>query len=171
MASKRNLEDKNEPIAKKPKILESKIHKACIKGQTKKVLKLYTTQSQIKTTSSSSEAEEDNLLSEQFSKECSLSPPPPVAVISPANSQQEHFEEISRDSLMMFHDLEKWKLVHYSRVANWILERVKSEAQYSEERWNCVVGETGDFQFCVSPDKIFEISFGHVTVLIFKTNV
>ena len=133
--------------------------------------KLYTTQSQIKTTSSSSEAEDDKILIEQFSKECSLSPPPPVAVVSPANSQQEHFEEISRDSLMMFHDLEKWKLVHYSRVANWILERVKSEAQYSEERWNCVVGETGDFHFCVSPDKIFEISFGHVTVLLFKTNV
>ena len=131
--------------------------------------KLYTPQSTNITTSS--EAEDDNLLSGQFSKECSLSPSPPVAISSPADSQQEHFEEISRDSLLMFHDLEKWKLVHYSRVANWILERVKSDAQYSEERWNCVVGETGDFQFCVSPDKIYEISFGHVTVILFKTNV
>lgn len=120
---------------------------------------------------SSSEAEDDNLFSGQFSKECSLSPSPPVVISSPADSQQEHFEEISRDSLLMFHDLEKWKLVHYSRVANWILERVKSESQYSEESWNCVVGETGDFQFCVSPDKIYEISFGHVTVILFKTNI
>ena len=130
--------------------------------------KLFTSQSP---NLSSSEAEDDNLLSGQFSKECSLSPSPPVAISSPADSQQEHFEEISRDSLLMFHDLEKWKLVHYSRVANWILERVKSEAQYSEESWNCVVGETGDFQFCVSPDKIYEISFGHVTVILFKTNI
>ena len=122
-------------------------------------------------TTTSEEAENDNILIGQFSKECSLSPPPLVAVSSAANCQQEHFEEISRDSLMMFHDLDNWKLVHYSRVANWILERVKAEAQYSEESWNCVVGETGDFQFCVSPDKIYEISFGHVTVLLFKTNV
>ena len=131
--------------------------------------KLYTPQSPNLTTSS--EAEDDNLLSGQFSKDCSLSPSPPVAISSPADSHQEHFEEISRDSLLMFHDLEKWKLVHYSRVANWILERVKSDAQYSEERWNCVVGETGDFQFCVSPDKLYEISFGHVTVILFKTNI
>ena len=122
------------------------------------------------TTSTSGKEDEETILSGRFSKDCSLSPSPPVAITSPADSQQEHFTEILKDSLLLFNDLEKWKLVHYSRVANWILERVKSDAQYSGESWSCVVGETGDFQFCISPDKIYKISFGHVTVIIFRTN-
>ena len=75
--------------------------------------------------------------------------------------------EIARDSVYLFSDLKKWKLVHFSRLASWILERVRADVEGVE--WHCVVGETGDFQYCVSSKHVYKIHLDHVTVLLFKT--
>ena len=96
--------------------------------------------------------------------------PPPISPTTSSNQQQEHFTQISKQSLSLFNDLDRWKIVHYSRAANWILERVRSETESHGDVWNCIVGESGSFQFSVTSSQVHEISFDHITVLLFKTN-
>ena len=121
--------------------------------------------SSIEQSQESGEKYEQGQLSDHFSADCSVSP-------GQARDPLElHFTDISRHSLLLFSDLAPpgWRLVHYSRLAAWILERVRAEAAHAEERWSCVVGETGAFTLCVSSQQMFEICFGHVTVVLFKT--
>ena len=106
-------------------------------------------------------------MSDHFTAGCSVSPG--RARADSLDPLEVHFTAISRHSLLLFSDLARWRLVHYSRLAAWILERVRAEAAHAEERWSCVVGETGAFHLCVSSQQMFEICFGHVTVVLFKT--
>ena len=75
--------------------------------------------------------------------------------------------EIARDALDLFSDLKKWKLVHYTRLASWIRDRVGTELE--ENGWHCVVGEMGGFESCLSPQEIYKITLDPVTVILFKT--
>ena len=57
------------------------------------------------------------------------------------NKKEEYLSRICKLSLMMFAELQSWKLVHYSRVSHWILERIKSETEFQVKnrknfRWN-----------------------------------
>ena len=81
--------------------------------------------------------------------------------------QENLLTEIAKDSVYLFSDLKKWKLVHFSRLASWILERVRSDVE--EMQWHCVVGEEGDFQYCLTSRHVYKIKLDHVTVLLFNT--
>ena len=81
--------------------------------------------------------------------------------------QENFLSEIAKDSVYLFSDLKKWKLVHFSRLASWILERLKGLEE--EVQWHCVVGQTGDFQYCLTSRHVYKIKLDHVTVLLFKT--
>ena len=109
-----------------------------------------------------------------FLKECSLSPTPEVPIEDErlvSDPEKDALKKISKISLTLFNDLDNWKLVHYSRVANWILERIKSDnvlpANYC---WNCVVGESGSFHFCVTSEKMYDFTFNQIRVILFTTN-
>ena len=105
-----------------------------------------------------------------FLKECSLSPSPEDEPLV-SDPEKDALKKISKISLTLFNDLDNWKLVHYSRVANWILERIKSDnvlpANYC---WNCVVGESGSFHFCVTSEKMYDFTFNQIRVILFTTN-
>ena len=83
--------------------------------------------------------------------------------------QENFLSEIAKDSVYLFSDLKKWKLVHFSRLASWILERLRAVEEEQEVQWHCVVGETGDFQYCLTSKHVYKIHLDHVTVLLFKT--
>ena len=83
--------------------------------------------------------------------------------------QENFLSEIAKDSVYLFSDLKKWKLVHFSRLASWILERLRAVEEEEDVHWHCVVGETGDFQYCLTSKHVYKIHLDHVTVLLFKT--
>ena len=112
-------------------------------------------------------------LTNYISLESSPPSPPTSSTVSRkerlSSQQQEHLTQISQQSLSLFQGLDKWKIVHFSRAATWILERVR-ETEENSVGWNCVVGETGSFHFSVTSSNIHEISIDHITVLLFNTN-
>ena len=76
--------------------------------------------------------------------------------------------EISKSASYIFCDLKKWKLVHYNRLANWVKHQIEEEL--GDPGWNCIVGEIGGFEFCLSPKKLYKISMDPVLVLLFKSS-
>ena len=118
--------------------------------------------------------DEESKIIKDFLRECSLSPSPEIPIEDKTlvlDPEQDALKKISKISLTLFNDLDNWKLVHYSRVANWILERIKSDNVLPLDHcWNCVVGESGSFHFCVTSEKMYDFTFNQIRVILFTTN-